>query len=186
MAYELNMGIMRLETSVNYYLWGLTDVYPGFSLTTSNFSLDIDFNKSPNRLLATPLLGVIFRLVMMIPYIIYRQVLALAAFLAILVSWVPVLFTGKYPEATYEIARDSVRVDQAASAYFLGMSDVYPSWWISMNHKIVKITLLIIASLLSLWSFVGNSPRSRMQQHAPLQKNYFMHTGQINPHYYTY
>lgn len=152
-AHQLNLGIMRLETNVNFYLFGLTDKYPGFSLSTTNYSLDLSFNKTPSRLLATPVLGIFFRTIMLLPYLIYKQVLSTAAFLAVLVSWVVVLTKGKYPDTTYEIARDSVRVDQAVTAYYLGMSDTYPSWWISMRHKSLKILLLVIAALITFWTF---------------------------------
>lgn len=166
-AYTLNLGIMQLESNVSFFMWGLTDIYPGFSLQTTNYNLDIEFNKTPNRVLATPLLGLLFRLLLMIPYLIYRQVIATAAFLAIFVSWTVVLFTGRYPESTYEIARDSVRIDQATTMYFLGMSDNYPSFWISLNHKAVKIVLLVLAALLTLLSFSGwgNRAQSGMQNH---------------------
>lgn len=179
MAYELNLGIMRLETNVSFFLWGLTDTYPGFSLDTTNYDLHIDFNKKPNRIFATPLLGMIFRFVLLIPYIIYRQVLSLAAFLAIFVSWAWVLFAGRYPDTTYEIARDSIRVDQATSAYFLGLSDSYPSWWMSLNHKPLKIVLLAIAAFLTLWSFLGN--RGTQNSQNQFQKSYYMQRVQESP-----
>lgn len=184
MAYTLNLGIMQLETNLSYFLWGLTDVYPGFSLKTTNYELTMDFNKTPNRILATPLLGMIFRLVMMIPYLVYRHVVSFAAMLAIFVSWVFVLFTGHYPETTYEIARDSVRVDQAVTAYFLGMSDTYPSWWISLNHKALKIVLLILAVALTLLSFVGN--KGFIPQNPTPPTYHMLNTVQNSPNSYTY
>ena len=172
-AYALNLGIMQLESNVALFMWGLTDVYPGFSLKTTNYEMDIDFNKTPNRILATPFVGLLFRLVLMIPYLIYRQVIATAAFLAIFVSWTVVLFTGRYPESTYEIARDSVRVDQATTMYFLGMSDTYPSFWISFNHKAIKILLLVLSALFTLWSWAGgwgpHFPGTYMHKNAPMQ-----------------
>src|SRR5690349_9604312 len=64
-AYELNLGIMQLQTNVSYFMWGLTDVYPGFSLKTTSYELTIPFNKTPSRVFATPLLGVLFRFVML-------------------------------------------------------------------------------------------------------------------------
>lgn len=157
LAYSLNLGTMQLEANLTYFLYGLTDRYPGFALTTTDYSFTLPMIKNPNRFFATPILGVIIRFILMIPYLIYRHVVSFAANLAMLVSWIPVLFMGKYPETTYEMIRDSVRVDQATSAYFLGMSDKYPSFWISMNHKALKILLLALAIIFSLWTFWGNS-----------------------------
>lgn len=182
MAYDLNLGMMQLQTNVAFFLFGLTDTYPGFSLKTTDYQLTMDFNKTPSRVLATPLLGVLFRFVLMIPYLIVRQVIALAAFLAILVGWIWVLFSGTYPETVYEIARDSVRVEQAATMYFFGMSDSYPSWWISLKHKTLKIILLVLAIAFFLLTFVGRPSfwgnRTRM--------HYQMPTARSIPMQYTY
>lgn len=169
MAYDLNLGIFRLQTNMSYFLFGLTDVYPGYSLKTTNYDLDLSYNKTPSRVLATPLLGVVFRFVLMIPYIIYRHILSLAATLAVLVGWIWVLFQGRYPETVYEIVRDSVRVDIATSAYFLGMSDDYPSFWMSFNHKALKILLLALAVLFSILSFMNNGNNWNKHQQKNMQ-----------------
>ncbi len=164
MAYQLNLGVMQLETNVAFFLWGLTDEYPGFSLQTTNYDITIELNKTPNRVLATPLLGMLFRFVLLIPYILYRQLVAVAAFVAVVVSWIFVLFAGTYPETTHEIVRDSVRIDQAANMYFLGMSDIYPSWWMSFHHKTLKIILLVVAALLVIMNFFGRWEFTPKQQ----------------------
>lgn len=184
MAYTFNLGIMQLEANVSYFLWGLTDVYPGFTLNTTNYELDMPFNKTPSKLFATPLLGMLFRLVLMLPYLFYRHVLSFAASLAIFVSWILVLVKGTYPETTYEIARDSVRVDMAVNAYFLGMSDTYPSWWISMNHKPLKILLLVLATLFTVLSFDRNW--NPLQEKTKMEKSYHNNTVQTAPNKYTY
>jgi len=155
LAYQLNVGTIQLETNVSYFLYGLTDKYPGFSLATTVYSLNFVFPKKPNRLFAFPILGAVARFILMIPYLIYSHIIDMASFLAIFVSWIPVLFKGRYPETTFEISRDSVRINQAVNAYFLGLSDEYPSWWISMSHKPLKILLLALAVILSLWGLFG-------------------------------
>ncbi len=181
LAYELNLGAMQLEVNVSYYLFGLTDKYPGFSLTTTDdYSLKLAYNKNPNRLLATPFLGYIIRTILMIPYLLYSHVVVMAAFLAVLVSWISVLWKRRYPETTFEIVRDSIRISQASRAYFLGMSDTYPSWWISMKHKALKILLLVLAALFTLWSFLGHhsnsSQQRKYQQHLPQLSAVIQHT----------
>lgn len=40
LAYDFNLGVMRLETNLSFFLWGLTDKYPGFSLKTTHYTLD--------------------------------------------------------------------------------------------------------------------------------------------------
>lgn len=180
MAYDLNLGVMRLGTNIAFYLWGLTDTYPGFSLKTTNYDLDMAFNKTPNRVLATPLLGVIFRMVLLVPYSIYRQVVSLAAVLAVGIGWIWVLFDNKYPETIYEIARDSIRIDQAINMYTLGMSDTYPSWWLSMNHKVLKILLLAAGAMLALIS-LGRPFNLPGSEHQQIRKNYYIHTVEKSP-----
>ncbi len=182
-AHDLNLGTIRLEVNVSYFLFGLTDTYPGFSLTTTpDYSLTIPLNKNPNRILATPLLGYLIRMLLMFPYLFYRHVVNMAAILAVMVSWIPVLFKKRYPETTYELVRDSVRVDEAVTAYFLGMSDSYPSWWISLNHKPLKLLLLTLAVLFTLWSFAGNWDKQTHQRKYD-QNLYQYGTTQPLPHY---
>jgi len=183
-AYQLNLGIMQLRTNVSFFLFGLTDTYPGFSLATTTYKLDMDFNKNPNRILATPLLGVIFRLILMIPYILYAQIMSIAAYVAVIVGWIWVLFGGVYPETVYEISRDSVRISQATTMYFLGMSDTYPSFWISMNHKTLKIVLLVAAVILFLSNISGRITAGLFTHRQPTHPVMMQPTKQLQTPYH--
>lgn len=153
-AYTFNLGLMRLMTKVGLFFYGLTDRYPGFGFGVEDplISLDWEEPQSPNRLFAIPFLGYLARIVLAIPYLIYSSVIAYAAYIGVIVSSFPVLFVGRYPESTYELARDSVRVYLASYAYFTGLSDSYPSFWISMNHRTIKIILIIVGLLLLIGS----------------------------------
>jgi len=153
-AYELNLGLLRLTTKTYYYAFGLTDKYPGFNLEIKdNYNLEMAYPENPNRFFAIPIIGGFVRIVILIPYFIYAQVIEYAASIGVFVSFVPVLFMGKYPESTYELARDSVRVGMGATAYISGLSDKYPSFYISMNHRGVKIILIILGILALLGNF---------------------------------
>ncbi len=152
-AYSYNLGIIRLVTKITFYVQGLTDKYPGFDFETRGFSLKMDCPKKPSRLFAIPVFGGIVRILFMIPYGIYSQVLGHGAFAGVFVSSFPVLFQGNYPESTYEFARDSVRVNQALTFYLMGLSDSYPSFHISMNHKNIKIALIIAGIILTILNF---------------------------------
>ncbi|HEX7042445.1 MAG TPA: DUF4389 domain-containing protein [Patescibacteria group bacterium] len=179
MAYDLNIGTLRLEVNLAFFIFGLTDEYPGFSLTTTkDYTFSLPFNKSPNRFLATPILGFVARIILMIPYIFYRQILFMSALLAVIAGWISVLFKRKYPDTVFEIVRDSIRVDQATSAYFLGMSDSYPSWWISMKHKPLKILLLILATIFTIWRFVpSHNNNNQIRQY---QQYFYQNSAPIN------
>jgi len=153
-AYEFNLGLMRLTAKTYYYVFGLTDKYPGFNFEIKdNYNLEMAYPENPNRFFAIPVLGGFVRIVLLIPYLIYSQVISYASNIGVFVSFVPVLFMGKYPESTYELARDSVRVGMGGTAYMSGLSDKYPSFYISMNHRGVKIILIILGILAVLGNF---------------------------------
>lgn len=151
-AYTLTLGTMRITTKLYLYIYGLTDKYPGFDLDIKDplITLDIKKPENPNRLFAIPLLGGLARIILLIPYLIYQSVLGNAVWLGAAISSFWVLFAGRYPEPTYEFARDQVRVNQAATVYLLGLSDRYPSFWISMNHQTIKILLIIFGGVFQL------------------------------------
>lgn len=153
-AYNLNLGIMRLMTKTYLFIYGLTDKYPGFDLTIQDPLITLDMKKpeTPNRLFAIPLLGGLARVILLIPYLIYQSVLNYAVGLGVIISSFPVLFTGRYPETTYEFTKDYMRIVLASTAYMTGFSDSYPSFWISMNHKTAKVLLIIFGVLL----FIAN------------------------------
>lgn len=163
-SYQLNLGLIRLYTKVTFFMFGLTDKYPGFGLSISDFSVDVSYPEHPNRLFAIPILGGLIRIILIIPYIIYQYILSNATNIGVFFSFFPVLFMGKYPESTFELARDSVRVSQATTSYAAGLSDKYPSFHISMNHKVIKIILIIIGLLLLLGSFSSGYASSKNKQ----------------------
>lgn len=66
-----------------------------------------------------------------------------------------VLFAGRYPVSVYELTRDYNRVGWAATAYFSGLSDSYPSFRIAMSHAGVKVVLIVIAALLLFGNMLG-------------------------------
>jgi len=150
-AYDLNLALLRMSVKINFFIVGITNTYPGFSLTIEDdFSVEIPYNKTPNRFFAIPILGGLARIILLIPYIIYQSLINNASNVAFFVSWIPVLFTGIFPESSFEIMRDNVRLGQATTAYFMGLSDTYPSFWISMHHKKIKIVFIILGIVLSV------------------------------------
>jgi hypothetical protein len=163
-AYNFFLGFMRLQTKVALFIMGLTDQYPGFSLSTDKrFKLDIEKPKNPNKWLAFPVLGFVVRVILLIPYFIFSNVLSNGAFVAVIISWFTVTFKNKYPESLFEFERDTLRVSNAADAYMLGLKDNYPSFYISMDHQTIKI-LLIIAGALLVFSNWGDGSGSNSYQ----------------------
>lgn len=168
-AFEVTSLLIHLSVKVSYFFLGLTNNYPGFTAETKDFTLEISFPKKPNRWFAVPIFGGLARFVLLIPYLIYTSVIQYAGNLGAIVASFPVLFMGKYPESLYELGRDSIRLNAANMMYFAGLSDKYPSFWISMHHKGIKILFIIIASLLFLTNMLDKSQNkntyNNMQQY---------------------
>lgn len=175
-AYELGIGYFRYLTKVYLFFIGLTNKYPGFELQIrDNYALDMPKPTAPNRLYDIPIFGGLARIILMIPYFFWNSVLSNGNNFGVVISSIPVLFHGRYPESTYEFARDTQRVSLASRAYMAGLSDTYPSFKISMNHPGIKITLIILGILLALMN-MGNrasryedrhATRSSYEQNAP-------------------
>lgn len=157
-AFKLAVGVMTLGARISFFWAGITDTYPGFAIKDTGL-LKFTYPEYPNRMFATPLVGGFIRILLMIPFGLYQRVISTAAYIGVLISCFPVLFTGKYPESTHEIYVDGYRLNFALSAYMFGISDTYPSFRISMNHKWIKIALIIVALLYLFGSNGFSSPR---------------------------
>lgn len=154
-AHSLSLAYFRLVVKVSLFFTGLTNKYPGFDFNgNSDFELEIPLPQNPNRLFAAPVIGGVVRYVLLIPYLLYMGVVEMAACLGVVfgASFV-VLFTGKYPESIYELTRDYFRLMLAGTSYFAGLRDEYPSFWISMSHKNVKIALIALSALYMLFYY---------------------------------
>lgn len=165
-AYELNLGVMRLGLKTYSFFTGLTNKYPWFGLQIKDelFNLNIEKPKNPNKLLNFPIIGILIKVVILIPFWIVSRVVSSAATIAYAFSSLPIFFQGKYPESSYEITRDNVRLSFAAGLYITGLSDTYPSMYVSLNHKKIKIFLLIIGILISILNFHPlNQPKHNIQ-----------------------
>ena len=155
-AYTFALGLVRLLAKISFYFEGLSNKYPGFTFNLTEFTLDIKKPENPSRFYAIPFLGGLARIILLIPYFIWNQVLSNSAFVGTIASSIPVLFKGYYPESTYELNRDTYRVSLATYSYMAGLSDTYPSFWISFNHKTIKIILLAIGIILTLANIGSN------------------------------
>lgn len=149
-AYQFNLGWFRLSTKLTFFLSGLTNKYPGFSRQINdNFSLDLEYPEKSSRFFAIPLLGGMVRILLLIPFFIYNSVIQHATQMGIfLFSWPLVLIKKRYPETTFELARDQTRLNLSLYVYALGLSDKYPSFRISTHHKVKKLLLIVIALVL--------------------------------------
>ncbi len=185
-AYNFFLGMMRFYTKLYIFILGLSDEYPGFNLKeNSRFELTITKPTHPNKWLAFPLFGFIIRIILLIPYQIYSQVLRNGSFIAMVISWFTVIFTDKIPESLYEFEQDSLRVALADMSYIVGISDKYPSFMISMNHQTVKI-LLIIAGAILFASNVAGDMKEKPEKRMYREDYHYEQNGQGNDTNYNY
>lgn len=150
----------KLDLKVKAYIFGLTNVYPGF---TSNlhegWELTMEAPQNPKRLFALPLIGPLVRSVLLLPYLIWMHIVEFAATIGYLSAQCIILFTGKYHPALFEINRDSFILKLRSFYYFFGMSDKYPSLAISWSHREIKIILIVLGALLFI---LTNLPSQRL------------------------
>lgn len=153
-AYDLTIGLIRLIVKASFYFFGLTNKYPGFSLSINDsYSVEIPYPQNPNKLFAIPFVGGLIRIVLIIPYGVFQQIVSNGSFLAAVVASIVVLLKGKYPESSFELVRDSTRLSQGSTIYFFGLSDTYPSFYISLNHQVAKIVYLALGALTSFSNY---------------------------------
>jgi len=172
-AYSFFLSLMRFTGKIQLYILGITDTYPGFALNTNGlFELTIAKPEKPNRWFAVPFFGIFVRFILLIPYIIFTNVLLRGSEVAMFFSWFTILFKGNLPESLYEFEKDSLRVSFAGSSYLLGLSDTYPSFAISMNHQTVKILLIIAGTILVLSRMNGDYARTYNRQ-SPNHRYYY-------------
>ena len=126
-AYALVVGGMRLRAKANCFILGLSDAYPGFSLDSSAaVRVEFPLPARPNRLLAFPLLGGLFRFAVLVPFFIFLFVLGILVMLVFWLSWIPVLFMGKYPDSLFAFMVYTQRLQLRLYAYTFGLSETYP------------------------------------------------------------
>jgi hypothetical protein len=78
------------------------------------------------RLFAIPLLGILARLIMIIPHIIVVYVLQILVFLTQVFLWLIVLLTGHYPKWAYTFVGGYIRWQTRLYAWMFGLTDQYP------------------------------------------------------------
>jgi hypothetical protein len=121
--FDFARELTRFEARVGAYLALVTDRYPS-TVEEQSVHLEIDYpdvERDLNRWL--PLV----KWLLAIPHYIALIVLWLVAFVAVVVAWFAILFTGRYPRALFDfvvgVARWSLRVEAYA---FLLVTDRYP------------------------------------------------------------
>jgi len=100
----------------------------GTAVSASSYPVNfhVDHPASPSRFFAVPVLGFVARYLMLIPHLIALYIMYYITAIIQLFAWIPVLFTGKYPEGLYGFVSGYVGWSARVYAYLLGLSDKYP------------------------------------------------------------
>lgn len=116
------VGVFRWNLNVNAYLLLLRDEYPPFSWEQGKYpvALEIDYPEELSRW--APL----YKWLLVIPNLIVLSIVAIIAFLLIIIGWFAILFTGKLPEGIHNFVVGTMRWYARAYAYFYLLRDEYP------------------------------------------------------------
>lgn len=79
-----------------------------------------------SRFFAIPLLGIIARIVLLIPHLIVLLLLNFVVSLTQYFLWAIVLITGRYPAWAYAFVGGYIRWNTRLFAYLYGLTDRYP------------------------------------------------------------
>jgi len=85
-----------------------------------------DRNQPINRFWGIPIFGLILRWLILLPHFLILMVLGIVSGLSVLVTWIPILFSGRFPVWALDLYELTYRWFTRVSAYFLLMTDVYP------------------------------------------------------------
>ena len=129
--------ILRYEARAYSYVAFLRQPYPQFEFDMANADsgndpLRVDFAPQPaerNRV------TVGFRLILIIPAVIYSALIAVAAVLAVIIAAFAVLFTGRWPQALRTFVLNAGRLTLRVSAYGRLLTDTYPTFALAAPNQ---------------------------------------------------
>jgi hypothetical protein len=79
-----------------------------------------------NRLWGIPLVGIFVRVIMLIPQFFVALLLSIVVFLSLLVLWIPILLTGRYPDWAASLYGTFMRYTSRVTAWAAFMPVPYP------------------------------------------------------------
>jgi len=132
--HDFILGSLRWSWRLTAWIYGIADDYPPFAPEGNGYPADVDClpNESPNRWLAVARLLYVPILVMLIPHIIVLFFLGILAFFVLLITPWAVIFTGGYPDFSFEILTGVTRWQHRVNCFTFGLVEQYPPF--RMGH----------------------------------------------------
>lgn len=116
-------GAMRWSTRVSGYTYLMTEQYPPFSLGEDPYPVRARFQYPENGIARW---RPFFQGFLALPHLIVVYFLAIAAYVAFIVAWFSILFTGRYPPGVFNFIVGVMRWQTRVSGYVLLMTEEYP------------------------------------------------------------
>ena len=121
--FDWNLELLRFANRVGVYLLLMDDRYPS---TDDQQSVHLDFPYPDARRELNRWLPLV-KWLLAIPHYIVLFFLDIAAFVAVIVAWFAILFTGRYPRGIYHFVEGVIRWQNRVVGYaFLLVTDRYP------------------------------------------------------------
>jgi len=123
---------LSYSAQLDAYLFLLTDVYPDSNPLTALPDLPVRSEDPIELELAAGLersrLTVFFRLLLVIPHLIWLTLWAIVAYLVVIVNWFATLINGASPLALHRFLASYVRYQNHVYAYLFLIADPYPGF----------------------------------------------------------
>lgn len=120
--FDFSVGVMRWQANVNAYLLLLRDEYPPFSWDEGKYPVTLQIDYPDNLARFAPL----YKWLLIIPNIIVLAIVAIVAYVLIIIGWFAILITGNLPRGIHDFVVGLQRWSMRANAYLYLMRDEYP------------------------------------------------------------
>ena len=132
-AISLLREVMHRQNRVGGYILLLPGGYPPLELGAPS-PVDTMVNvegRTMNRLWGIPFLGIMVRFIIAIPHFIVLSLLGIVLGLTVLVSWIPILVNGRFPNSLASFYEMVYRYSTRLTAYLLLLPVPYPPFSLS-------------------------------------------------------
>ena len=120
--FNFAVGVMRWQANASAYIILLRDEYPPFSWEQGQYpvTFEVDYQPTVNRW--APL----YKWLIVIPNLIVFIIVALVAYILLIIGWFAILFTGNMPRGIFDFVVGMMRWSARINTYIYLMHDEYP------------------------------------------------------------